>query len=68
MIVGLFNYLILNGMASEQITVLTFYNGQRKLIHRKLRSHPNLQGQFFNVKTVDGYQGVQVGSVYNTAY
>lgn len=57
MIKGFFNYLIYNGLKSEQITVLTFYNGQRKLIMKKLRSHPNLQGLVFNVKTIDAYQG-----------
>ncbi|KAI9793563.1 MAG: hypothetical protein M1816_007996 [Peltula sp. TS41687] len=57
MIIGFFNYLMYNGLKSEQITVLTFYNGQRKLILRKLRSHPNLQGKIFNVKTIDSYQG-----------
>ena len=57
MIVGFFNYLMYNGMASSDITILTFYNGQRKLILKRLRSHPNLIGRIFNVKTVDSYQG-----------
>ncbi len=57
MVVGFFDYLVHNGMETKAITVLTFYNGQRKLILRKLRSHPNLQGSYFKVVTVDSYQG-----------
>jgi helicase required for RNAi-mediated heterochromatin assembly 1 len=57
MVVGFFDYLVMNGMETKAITVLTFYNGQRKLILRKLRNHPNLQGCFFKVVTVDSYQG-----------
>lgn len=57
MIVGFFDYLIHNGMETKNITVLTFYNGQRKLILRALRNHPNLQGCIFKVVTVDSYQG-----------
>lgn len=57
MIVGFFNYLIHNGMTTKDITVLTFYNGQRKLILSGLRCHPNLQGEKFKVVTVDSYQG-----------
>jgi helicase required for RNAi-mediated heterochromatin assembly 1 len=57
MIVGLFNHLVLNGVESNKITVLTFYNGQRALLTRKLRHHQNLRGHTFNVVTVDSYQG-----------
>lgn len=57
MVVGFFGYLVLNGMNPGEITVLTFYNGQRKLIMRKLREHRHLQGKCFNVVTVDSYQG-----------
>lgn len=57
MIVGFFHYLVMNGSETKAITVLTFYNGQRKLILRKLRSHPELQGSSFKVVTVDSYQG-----------
>lgn len=57
MIVGFLDYLVMNGMETKAITVLTFYNGQRKLILRKLRHHSNLQGCFFKVVTVDSYQG-----------
>lgn len=57
MIVSFFDYLVHNGMETQKITVLTFYNGQRKLLLRELRSHPNLQGCIFRVVTVDSYQG-----------
>jgi helicase required for RNAi-mediated heterochromatin assembly 1 len=59
MIVGFFDYLIHNGVTEDQITILTFYNGQRKLILEKLRKHPNLGigKKAFNVVTVDSYQG-----------
>lgn len=57
MVVGFYNYLVLNGIEIKAITVLTFYNGQRKLILKKLRSHPNLQGCSHKVVTVDSYQG-----------
>ncbi|KAL8813625.1 MAG: hypothetical protein Q9200_000107 [Gallowayella weberi] len=57
MVVGLFNYLVNNGMKTKDITVLTFYNGQRKLILSALRQHPNMQGEAFKVVTVDSYQG-----------
>lgn len=57
MIVGFFEYLVQNGINEKNITILTFYNGQRRTILRGLRKHKNLQGCFFNVCTVDSYQG-----------
>ncbi|OCL14621.1 P-loop containing nucleoside triphosphate hydrolase protein [Glonium stellatum] len=58
MIVGFFDYLVYNGIKTDDITVLTFYNGQRKAILRGLRQHPNLKSHsFFKVVTVDSYQG-----------
>ena len=57
MIVAFFDYLVHNGMLPKEITVLTFYNGQRKIILRNLRNHRNLSGCHFNVVTVDSYQG-----------
>ncbi|PSN72156.1 P-loop containing nucleoside triphosphate hydrolase protein [Corynespora cassiicola Philippines] len=57
MIVGFIDYLLLNGEDPKRITLLTFYNGQRKLLLKKLRLHQNLQGTQFNVVTVDSYQG-----------
>jgi helicase required for RNAi-mediated heterochromatin assembly 1 len=56
-IVGFFDYLVLNGEPPEGITVLTFYNGQRKRILQKLRQHPNLSTYPIKVVTVDSYQG-----------
>lgn len=63
MVVGFYNYLVTNGVKTKDITVLTFYNGQRKLIMRGLRMHPNLQGERFKVVTVDSYQGEENGIV-----
>ena len=57
MIVEFFSYLVYNGMKPEEITVLTFYNGQRKLILSKLKRHKHLQDNRFKVATVDSYQG-----------
>ena len=56
-VVKFFAYLVLNAMTPAEITILTFYNGQRKLILRKLREHQHLQGSKFNVVAVDSYQG-----------
>ncbi|KAK6436820.1 hypothetical protein LTR95_006991 [Oleoguttula sp. CCFEE 5521] len=57
MIVGFVEYLVYNGMKTENITVLTFYNGQRKYILSALRKSLILQGRQFNIVTVDSYQG-----------
>jgi helicase required for RNAi-mediated heterochromatin assembly 1 len=57
MITNFFAYLVANGTPSAKITVLTFYKGQRKVLLRKLKRHPSLMGQMFNVCTVDSYQG-----------
>jgi len=59
MVVQFFRYLIQNGISTEQITVLTFYNGQRKLILKKLRRDVELRNPVmsFKVVTVDSYQG-----------
>ena len=57
MIVGFVEYLVYNGMDTEDITVLTFYNGQRKKILGELRKKVSLGQRRFNVVTVDSYQG-----------
>ncbi|KAG0650451.1 Helicase required for RNAi-mediated heterochromatin assembly 1, partial [Hyphodiscus hymeniophilus] len=58
MIVEFFNYLVLNGVPCSKITVLTFYNGQRKTILQALKRHHSLgSNTYFNVFTVDSYQG-----------
>nr|OQO30883.1 hypothetical protein B0A51_01507 [Rachicladosporium sp. CCFEE 5018] len=59
MIVGFVEYLVYNGMETKDITVLTFYNGQRKYILSALRKSLILQGRQFIVVTVDSYQGEQ---------
>lgn len=60
MIVGFYHYLVLNQLDPSQITILTFYNGQRKLLIRRLRQHNMLKSfhsSSFKVFTVDSYQG-----------
>ncbi|KMU83347.1 helicase required for RNAi-mediated heterochromatin assembly 1 [Coccidioides immitis H538.4] len=57
MVVGFYLYLYMNGIPAEDITVLTFYNGQRKKILKALKEVPLLQGQYSKVATVDSYQG-----------
>lgn len=57
MIVGFFVYLVMNGVDVARITILTFYNGQRKRILKLLRQHPYLEGLYVNVATVDSFQG-----------
>jgi helicase required for RNAi-mediated heterochromatin assembly 1 len=59
MVVQFFDYLVLNGVDATKITVLTFYNGQRKEVVRRLRAHPNLRDVSPNIQvvTVDSYQG-----------
>jgi helicase required for RNAi-mediated heterochromatin assembly 1 len=57
MVAGFFDYLVLNGVSPSKITVLTFYNGQRKMLSKKLALHPNLRAAPLKVVTVDSYQG-----------
>ncbi|KAI0585805.1 Superfamily I DNA and RNA helicase and helicase subunits [Pyrenophora tritici-repentis] len=58
MLVQFLNYLVLNGVDATKITVLTFYNGQRKHINRELRKLPDLRTVAgIQVVTVDSYQG-----------
>jgi helicase required for RNAi-mediated heterochromatin assembly 1 len=59
MVIAFFTYVVLNGIEPSHITILTFYNGQRKVILQKLRRQPELAqyGSKFNVFTVDSYQG-----------
>ena len=56
-VLKLFERLMHNGLTSQQITILTYYNGQRKLILKSLKRHPKFQGLYFKVVTVDSYQG-----------
>ncbi|OCT50332.1 Helicase required for RNAi-mediated heterochromatin assembly 1 [Cladophialophora carrionii] len=55
-IAGFYRYLFRNGIDPSRITVLTFYNGQRKRILRELKEFPQFR-TYVNVKTVDSYQG-----------
>lgn len=57
MIVGFVEYLFFNGLDTEDITILTFYNGQRKCLLASLRKSQILADRHFNVVTVDSYQG-----------
>ncbi|KAL4904489.1 hypothetical protein BDW74DRAFT_168154 [Aspergillus multicolor] len=57
MVVEFFAYLVLNNTPIKDITVLTFYNGQRKKILKLMKNHPYLQGHYVKVVTVDSYQG-----------
>ena len=51
-------YLISHGVAIKDITVLTFYNGQRREIRNKLYKYfPTQERKSFQVSTVDGFQG-----------
>lgn len=57
MIVEFYAYLVLNGVDPTKITVLTFYNGQRKLLLKNMKSNPHLAHLLPKVMTVDSYQG-----------
>jgi helicase required for RNAi-mediated heterochromatin assembly 1 len=56
-IVNFYKYLIQNGTAPAEITILTFYNGQRRLISRMMLKHAILRAIKFKIATVDSYQG-----------
>ncbi|KAK5626739.1 hypothetical protein RRF57_002454 [Xylaria bambusicola] len=56
MIVRFIEYLIMNGVKGSEITVLTFYRGQRKRILSEFRKLKHRE-PFKNVQTVDSYQG-----------
>lgn len=54
-IAGFYRYLIKNDVDPLDITILTFYNGQRRRIQRELKDEPEVAR--LSVKTVDSYQG-----------
>ncbi|KAI9726979.1 MAG: hypothetical protein M1828_000327 [Chrysothrix sp. TS-e1954] len=56
MVAGFARYLVLNGTRPNKITIITFYQGQRKKLMLMLRRDPML-GADIQVKTVDSYQG-----------
>ena len=52
-------YLLKNGSKESEITVLTFYLGQHKLLRDEIRKtvmHP-FDSSLINVQTVDNFQG-----------
>ncbi|OKO99852.1 Helicase required for RNAi-mediated heterochromatin assembly 1 [Penicillium subrubescens] len=53
----LYCYLCANGVPSQKITILTFYNGQRKKIRKMLMDNEITKFQDPTVVTVDSYQG-----------
>ncbi|KAJ5378802.1 ATP binding protein [Penicillium cosmopolitanum] len=57
MVVEFYVYLVLNGISIFDMTVLTFYNGQRKLILKHMRTNKYLVNHTPKVVTVDSYQG-----------
>jgi helicase required for RNAi-mediated heterochromatin assembly 1 len=57
MVVEFYVYLVLNGISIFDMTVLTFYNGQRKLILKHMRTNKYLANHTPKVVTVDSYQG-----------
>lgn len=57
LIAKFYRHLIRNGVPAASITVLTFYNGQRKKILRELKNEPETASIYNKVKTVDSYQG-----------
>ncbi|TIC95581.1 Helicase required for RNAi-mediated heterochromatin assembly 1 [Colletotrichum higginsianum] len=66
MVVGLYDYLVLNGTIPSDITILTFYNGQKSYILNSLRRKYSFASRYAGdgeddagpeVQTVDGYQG-----------
>ncbi|KAK2770210.1 dead box helicase [Colletotrichum kahawae] len=66
MVVGLYNHLVFNGTRPSDITVLTFYSGQKTYIENVLRRKCQSRGRQSTagyeqagpeVQTVDGYQG-----------
>jgi helicase required for RNAi-mediated heterochromatin assembly 1 len=61
-IAAFYRYMVLYGLPAAQVTVLTFYNGQRKRLLKEIRAYPELKQVYNNVKTVDSYQGEEVRS------
>ncbi|KAK6086018.1 helicase required for RNAi-mediated heterochromatin assembly 1 [Seiridium cupressi] len=59
MVIQFARYLMQNGVLAEQITILTFYRGQRKKILMLARKclTPDFGHSNINVCTVDSYQG-----------
>ena len=62
-IAGFYHYLLQNSADPQGITILTFYNGQRKRILSHLKSQPQVANHYANVVTVDSYQGEENGII-----
>ena len=56
-VAGFYRYLVQNGVPSSSVTILTFYNGQRKRLLKEIRAFSDLRENYSLVKTVDSYQG-----------
>ena len=56
-VAGFYQYLVSNSVHHQTITILTFYNGQRKRILSHLKSRSKVAALYAKVYTVDGYQG-----------
>lgn len=58
-VAGFYRYLQKNGVEPKRITILTFYNGQRKRILKEIKNLTDITGPgtYHNVKTIDSYQG-----------
>lgn len=61
-IVGLYQYMRLNGYPANKISIITTYNGQKQLLYKlfkeKCSNYPKY-GMPFRITTVDKYQGQQ---------
>ncbi|KAF3919591.1 hypothetical protein ABW20_dc0103356 [Dactylellina cionopaga] len=59
MVVKFCNYLFENGIKQSEITILTFYTGQVRELHKLLRQHQrlNIGPDRVRVATVDSFQG-----------
>ncbi|KAK8207915.1 hypothetical protein M8818_004168 [Zalaria obscura] len=66
MIAGMASYLVDSGLEASSITMLTFYNGQRKELERQLSAHRTLfsHKSAIKVATVDSYQGEENDVVF----
>ncbi|KEF61299.1 uncharacterized protein A1O9_02864 [Exophiala aquamarina CBS 119918] len=58
-VAGFYRHLHKNGIEPRRITILTFYNGQRKRILKEIKNLTDITGPgtYHNVKTIDSYQG-----------
>ncbi|CAG8285304.1 unnamed protein product [Penicillium salamii] len=57
MVIGLLHHLLLNGVSPQDITILTFYQGQRRLLRRLKNELPRGYSFHVDIATVDSYQG-----------